>query len=199
MTQTTTGGADWEIGEAARKLSAALGVDGAQADALRIALSDHAAAVGSKSTSMIAALITPLLTGQLETREAIAALAEQNVRIDARQQNADVAALNWRTELRTHIDGQFDRIYTELDRLGGLEARVERVEVGQVKLEIKVESLEIHGAPAKAIDEIHLLRGEIEAVRSLLVVTRRQLWLTWIPIATFVVLVVATLMVRGWR
>lgn len=64
----TRGGADWEIGEAARKLSEALGVEGAQAEALRLALSDHAAAVGSKSTQMISALFTPVLTQLHEAR-----------------------------------------------------------------------------------------------------------------------------------
>lgn len=115
----------------------------------------------NKLTVLVSGIETKILLQGQQTREDIARLAEQNVRIDTRQQNADVASLSWRTELRTHIDSRFDRFGTELDelktevsRLGGLEARVERVEVGQAKLEIKVDSLETQGAPATAVSEL---------------------------------------------
>lgn len=63
------GGADWELGRAATKLVAAL--HSGDADAIGLALSDHAAAVGSKSTQMIAGLITPILAGQAEQKTAL--------------------------------------------------------------------------------------------------------------------------------
>lgn len=173
------GGADWELGEAARKLTEALGTG--EAAAIEAAMRDHAAAVGSKSTQMIAGLFGPLMKGQQETRDAIAALAEQNVRIDLRQQNADVASLQWRTDLREHIDGRFDHFGTELDAvnerlasLGGLEARVERVEVGQAKLEIRVDAVETHGMPAGAVDELHLTNRRL---------TRLEVWAAILTIA----------------
>lgn len=83
--------------------------------------------------------------------------------------------------------------------LGGIRAQVDDHET-------RITAIESHGAPAKAVDEIHQLRdelqvvrGEVNEVRSVLVLTRRQLWLTWVPIAVFVALIVITIMVRGWQ
>ncbi len=104
-----------------------------------------------------------------------------------------------RAELRIHIDGQFDRIYKELDRLGGLEARVERVEVGQAKLEIRVDAVETHGAPAKAVDELIQLRADVENIRRMLVLTRRQLWLTFAAVASIALIFLLAILAGGGR
>src|SRR5690349_9471088 len=73
-TDIVAGGADWELGEAARKLTAALGAG--DAGLIEQAMRDHAAAVGSKSTAMIAALFTPLMTGQAEQKRALDTLVD---------------------------------------------------------------------------------------------------------------------------
>ena len=70
-TTPRAGGADWEIGEAARRLSEALGIE---SPALLAAMSDYAAALGSKSTQMIAAMLVPLMQATQETRAAVMAL-----------------------------------------------------------------------------------------------------------------------------
>lgn len=207
------GGSEWELSEAIRLMGEAQ--SSGDPSQVATAMRRHAEALTNVTNTIMIPTLRQVLESVVRSevgavRSDIAKLAEQNVRIDTRQQNADTASLSWRTELRIHIDGQFDHFGEELDSfkqetrealaaLGGLEARVERVEVGQAKLEIKVESLEAHGAPAKAVDELHQLRGEVSEIRSLLILTRRQLWLTWIPVAAFVLLVVISIIVRGWQ
>jgi hypothetical protein len=93
------------------------------------------------------------------------------------------------------FDGYGGTITTVLEAvrsLGGLPAQVEDHEV-------RIVALETHGAPAQAVGELYLLRSELAEVRQLLIVTRRQLWLTWIPVAAFVLLVVLTIVLRGGR
>lgn len=171
MTTDKQGGADWEIGEAARKLSIVLGVEGEQAEALRLALSDHAAAVGSKSTQMIAALFGPLMSGLQGARADLAELSRQQTIADARLIQSDRAIQDWRVEVRSEINRRFDAFGDEFDlfqrearetweRLGGLTGKVEDHEV-------RIVALEVHGAPAKAVDEIHLLTKRIGRVEFL--------------------------------
>jgi hypothetical protein len=73
------GGADWEIGEAARKFSLALGLDDDRAAAVTLAMSDHAAAVGSKSTQMISGLFTKLFEMVEATRNDVGTVAQQQM------------------------------------------------------------------------------------------------------------------------
>lgn len=82
--------------------------------------------------------------------------------------NARTADLDWRTEERTRRDAQSDRIYTELNGLstaigelarglGGLERRVTVVEkVTLPNIDNRLIAVETQGAPAKAVDELHL-------------------------------------------
>lgn len=134
----------------------------------------------------------------------LTALTTEQRRIDNESQNRVTYFYNQMGAFLKDADARFksyDAVFVSvqeaLSRLGGLEARVERVEVGQAKLEIRVEAVETQGAPAKAVDELHHLRTEIKEVRSLLILTRRQLWLTWIPVACFVLLVVISIIARG--
>lgn len=86
-TETPRGGADWELGEAARKLTEAM--TSGDAAAIEAALRDHAAAVGSKSTQMISALFVPLMTELRETREDVAQAVKLQVETDSRSRQSE--------------------------------------------------------------------------------------------------------------
>ena len=95
-TEDVRGGADWELGEAARKLTLALrsSDEAAIAEAMR----DHAAAVGSKSTAMIAALFIPLMQSLTEQKKALDTLVDTMQHIAATVKA--MAAAQRRTESR---------------------------------------------------------------------------------------------------
>lgn len=181
------GGVAWERETAWRMIAAAM--DAGDSDALALGWSRYSDAMANGALSAAGAVLIPLdrriqhLTDLFE--------------------KARTADLDWRADERARRDQQADRVYQELDRLavaaedtarrlGGLSEKVEAHEV-------RIVALETQGMPAGAVSEIHILRSEVEHIRSLLILTRRQLWLTWIPIATFVVLVVISIIVRGWQ
>ena len=190
MTIETQGGADWELGEAARKLTDALA--GGEGAAIEAAMRDHAAAVGSKSTQMIAALFTPLMQSVQDARSDIAAVAQEQVEVrlalgEAEQrQRQDESQNQFRAsqlyqqigaflkETDERLDIAYGKFSEAVDRLGGLESRIERVEIGQAKLEVRVEAVETQGAPADAVSELHQVNKRVG---------RLELWVTLLTIA----------------
>lgn len=139
------GGALWERGEAWKLIAAAM-ADG-NADALELGWSRYSDAMVNAALGVTGKILIPL-DGKIDR---LSALINRHYEHENKE----------RAELRTHLDTQFDRIYKELDRLGGLEARVERVEVGLAKVEVRQEAIEAHGAPAKAVDELHIANKRI--------------------------------------
>jgi hypothetical protein len=140
-TSAPIGGADWELGRASERMSEARTAHAANptpenAALVRAAEADFAAAIGSKQTAMIAGFLVPVLT-KLEkaaerdeqTRADVGTIAGQVTGLVARFERIETAdetyrkkMLDWRTELRLHIDARFDALGNELDtRVGALE------------------------------------------------------------------------------
>ena len=179
-TPAPIGGADWEIAEAARKLSTALGVEGAQAEALRIALSDHATAVGSKSTAMIAGLFGPLMQSIEATRGEVASLARQ-------LQEARNVDLDWRVQFQTQLDARLDRYGVELDevvtdlRAFKAESRRDRAELRAI-----VDQL-------PAAEQLKVIRDVQQQIRQIKI----QLLLTILSVGIIVLIFVVALAIGG--
>jgi len=88
----TEGGAQWELGRAATRMVDALAAN--DREALRLAMSDHAAALGTQATSSMAAMVQIVLN-----------------RMDAH----DRRDLDYRAGFRQHLDDRFDAYGRELD------------------------------------------------------------------------------------
>lgn len=182
-TDNTRGGTQWELDEAWRLVIEARDSGDQASEAL--GMRRFSEGLRNSSLGVVGSVLAPL-DGKIEK---LATLISRHYEAENKDRGA----------LRDHLDTQFDKLWGAVDRLGGLEARVERVELGLVKTEIRLIAVETQGVPAKAVDELTKLRNEMQEIRAILVLTRRQLWLTWIPIATFVILVVVSIVVRGWR
>lgn len=155
---TDRSGADWELGEAARKLSTVLGVEGAQAEALRLALSDHAAAVGSKSTQMIAALFTPMMETQQGTRADIAVQQRSLDTLVTTMQHIGATVVQI-AEAQKKSDTRLAKLE---QRMGTFEERMEGSEADRKDMRERLERVE-------AVDaELARLREEIVGVKEII-------------------------------
>lgn len=188
-----TSGADWEIGEAARKLSEALALDGVQSAALRAALSDHATAVGSKSTAMIAGLFGPVMRGLEATRSDLADLARQRTDDRRLEETYRGKMLDWRVELRDHIDKRFDAFGQELDtRVGALEQ-----DLAAFKVDSRRDRMEIRAILAELpeSEQLIMIRDMQERLKRVELRQAVDHWATFIPLAVVVfILLAATLL-----
>ncbi len=122
--ETGKGGHEAELSRAATRM--ALAVASGNAEEMRLAASDHAAALGSQSTAM-AASIASMLIKHMDT--AIGAVV-------ARLDRSDSASLNWRGTLREHLDNRFDAYGLELDELKDGLARLRKSELEVHELRI---------------------------------------------------------------
>lgn len=99
------GGHEAELSRAATRMARAI-VSGDVVE-LRLAASDHAAALGSQSTAM-AASIASVLMRHMDT---------VMLPVVERLDRADSASIEWRASLRDHLDDRFDAYGLELDKL----------------------------------------------------------------------------------
>jgi hypothetical protein len=106
--QEQHGGHENELGNASTRMANA--ITSGDADALRKAASDHAAALGSQATAMAASIAAPVYGRLGDISAAVQELA--TIVTNARQ-----ADLNWRTEERLIRDAQSTRLYVELDKM----------------------------------------------------------------------------------
>lgn len=143
MTSDTTGGAGWELGQAAERMAAALA--SGDTDAIKRAMSDHAAALGSQATSAMAGIAASLLAGQ--------------ERVIARLDTKDAADITHRARLQDHIDARFDAFGVELD-----EVRALRSEVSAALSTFQVEIVEIKHRLDTKRAEIDDLKRRVEAL-----------------------------------
>ena len=91
---TDEGGVAWELGRAATRMVDALA--SGDSDALKVAMSDHAAALGSQATASMATMVQLVLT-----------------RLDAHERRD----LDYRAGFRQHLDDRFDAYGRELDTI----------------------------------------------------------------------------------
>lgn len=133
--QQVEGGAGWERGQAAKLL--AEGVRAGDAETVELA----ANRLGDALVNGVAAAMIPTLQNVLEL-----VLRRQIDQIAERLDNRDRHDLDWRTELRSHLDARFDAYGQELDqkfdllglmniRVGDLEQRVADNELRQARYE----------------------------------------------------------------
>lgn len=200
--EAPAGGADWEIGAAAEKLSKALGVGDKQADALRAAMADHAAAVGSKSTQMIAGLFGPLMQKLDETRGDIGTIALQVATLDKRQIEADAAATKWRADLRTELHARFDQVWAAVDghdqaieHLAGEMTATQRT-IARHERMLETVTPEGHDSTMALL---HTVLDRLGSVETQLRRTRRQVWIILATVAAIVLLFAIALIIGGSR
>jgi hypothetical protein len=193
-------GADLEIANTATRLSQALGMEGPQAEALRLALSDHATAVGSKSTAMIAGLFGPVFKHIEDTRVDVAKLAEQREKDRKTDTDYRTKMLNWRTELRLHIDDRFDAFGTELngfhDEMRAFRQEY-RTEVDAVKRDFTLFKEESRADRAEIRRIINQMpqSEQLKEMKKL----KRWFWIGWVTNLAIVLMILILFLYGGGR
>lgn len=136
MTDKQTGGAAWELGQAATRMVQAMVLgDAAEMEA---AMSDYAAALGSQATSSMAAIAAPLMTAIAEVRGAIA-------KLDDRMDKSDRARLTRNAQFQDDMDTRLDVHGAALDRIEqGLVIRRQAIDERLDNHETRIARLEQH-------------------------------------------------------
>lgn len=131
------GGHETELSRATTRMADAIAAG--DADVLRMAASDHAAALGSQATAMAASIAKPVYTKLEEIMLLLSTQAQQSeyqarLARDHAEQQANMAR-SWLGDEAKRRDVQADRLYSELDELKSL-AVEGRADLGKLSTQV---------------------------------------------------------------
>lgn len=137
------GGHEAELTKAATRMADAI-VSGDPIE-MRLAASDHAAALGSQATAMVSSIVTIL----------VSLLDDKLQPVVTRLANIDSSSLTWRSELRQHLDSRFDAYGKELDELKGGLARLTKseLEITNLKMILDAHTIAIEALQQQGRDD----------------------------------------------
>jgi hypothetical protein len=197
------GGSDWELSEAIKLMGEAT----ASGDPQQIAraMRRHAEALTNAANT----IMIPTLKSVLES-----VVKKEIDALSLHINNSDRARLDWNTkfqeELQSRLDGHALILDADVKSLaasmegaaiatGKAFRLAEEAQAGVGMLTGRVEILETHGAPAVVVSELHQLRADVENIYALLILTRRQLWLTFAAVAAIALIFVLAILAGGGR